>query len=560
MSTPTLRVLALGGLGEIGKNMTVLEIDGRLVVIDVGLRFPTADMLGIDLVLPDFTYLKERVDAIEAIVITHGHEDHLGALPWVLRELRRESEDNSLPPIFSGPLTIAMARSKLDEHNLRDVELHDVACGEEIEAGPFTLELIHMTHSIPDACAVAAHTELGTVLLTGDYKFDQTPVDGGPADIARLAELGSDGVLLLCGDSTNADRPGFSPSERGVGPHLEEVFARAPGRIIVTSFASNIHRVQQVVDAAAALDRKVALVGRSMRKNVNIGRSLGHIEVPSGMLIQPHEIENWPAEKVVIISTGSQGEPLSALRRMAYDDHRQVSLRSGDTVVFSATPIPGNERAVNETIDRLYHIGCTVITPREAPIHASGHGYAEELKLMLNLVRPRYVMPIHGDHKRIRLHAELAESIGIDPDRIFESENGLPLDITATAANFAAPVQAGMVFVDGVDIGNPADVALRDRRMLSADGIFIVVATISEQTGESVVPAEVIFRGVPFIEQADELADDIRQAVEQSLAEAAREGIRAIDLLQEELHDDLAAFVYDRLRRRPMVLPVVVEV
>jgi ribonuclease J len=560
VSTPTLRVLALGGLGEIGKNMTVLEYEGRLVVIDVGLRFPTADMLGIDLVLPDFTYLKERVDAIEAIVITHGHEDHLGALPWVLRELRRESEDNSLPPIFSGPLTIAMARSKLDEHNLRDVELHDVACGDEIEAGPFTLELIHMTHSIPDACAVAAHTDLGTVLLTGDYKFDQTPVDGGPADVARLAELGSDGVLLLCGDSTNADRPGFSPSERGVGPHLEEVFARAPGRIIVTSFASNIHRVQQVVDAAAALDRKVALVGRSMRKNVNIGRSLGHIEVPSGMLIQPHEIENWPAHKVVIISTGSQGEPLSALRRMAYDDHRQVSLREGDTVVFSATPIPGNERAVNETIDRLYHIGCTVITPREAPIHASGHGYAEELKLMLNLVRPRYVMPIHGDHKRIRLHAELAEAVGIGPDRIFESENGLPLDITATGAKFAAPVQAGMVFVDGVDIGNPADVALRDRRMLSADGIFIVVATISEQTGESVVPAEVIFRGVPFIEQADELADDIRQAVEQSLAEAAREGIRAIDLLQQELHDDLAAFVYDRLRRRPMVLPVVVEV
>jgi ribonuclease J len=560
VSTSTLRVLALGGLGEIGKNMTVLEYDGRLVVIDTGLRFPTADMLGIDLVLPDFTYLKERVNAIEAIVITHGHEDHLGALPWVLRELRRESEDSSLPPIYGGPLTIAMARSKLDEHNLRDVRLRDVAPGEEIEAGPFTLELVHMTHSIPDACAVAAHTELGTVLLTGDYKFDQTPVDGGPADIARLAELGSDGVLLLCGDSTNADRPGFSPSERGVGPHLEEVFARAQGRIIVTSFASNIHRVQQVVDAAAALNRKVALVGRSMRKNVNIGRSLGHIEVPEGMLVQPHEIEQFPAHRIVIISTGSQGEPLSALRRMAYDDHRQVSLRDGDTVVFSATPIPGNERAVNETIDRLYHIGCTVITPREAPIHASGHGYAEELKLMLNLVRPRYVMPIHGDHKRIRLHAELAEAVGIEPDRIFESENGLPLDITATGAKFAAPVQAGMVFVDGVDIGNPADVALRDRRMLSADGIFIVVATISEQTGESVAPAEVIFRGVPFIDQADELAADIRLAVEQSLAEAAREGIRAIDLLQEELHDDLAAFVYDRLRRRPMVLPVVVEV
>jgi ribonuclease J len=563
VSSATLRVLPLGGLGEIGKNMTVLEYRERIVVIDTGLRFPTADMLGIDLVLPDFAYLRERADQIEAIVITHGHEDHLGALPWVIRELRRElseESDPTGPPIYGGPLTIAMARSKLDEHNLRDVELHDVPTGEEIEAGPFTLELIHMTHSIPDSCAVAVTTELGTVLLTGDYKFDQTPVDGGPADVARLAELGSDGVLLLCGDSTNADRPGFSPSERGVGPHLEEVFARAEGRIIVTSFASNIHRVQQVVDAAGALGRKVALVGRSMRKNVNIGRSLGHIEVPEGMLIQPHEIEQFPDHRIVVISTGSQGEPLSALRRMAYDDHRQVTLHEGDTVVFSATPIPGNERAVNETIDRLYHIGCEVITPREAPIHASGHGYAEELKLMLNLVRPRYVMPIHGDHKRIRLHAELAEAVGIDPERIFESENGLPLDITESAASFATPVQSGMIFVDGVNIGDPADVALRDRRMLSDDGIFIVVATISEQTGESVAPPEVIFRGVPFVEQGDDLVTDIRHAVEESLSEAAREGIREIDLLQEELHDDLAAFVYDRLRRRPMVLPVVVEV
>jgi ribonuclease J len=536
--------------------MMVLEYEGRIVVVDTGLRFPTTDMLGIDLVLPDFTYLRERAADIEAIVITHGHEDHLGALPWVLRELRMVHS----PVVYGGPLTIAMARSKLDEHHLRDVELEDVPTGEQISAGPFELELVHMTHSIPDSCAVAVSTELGTVLVTGDYKFDQTPVDGPPADVSRLAELGSEGVLLLCGDSTNADRPGFSPSEREVGPHLEEVFARAEGRIIVTSFASNIHRVQQVVDAAAALGRKVALVGRSMRKNVNIGRSLGHIEVPEGMMIQPHEVEDWPDQKVVVISTGSQGEPLSALRRMAYNDHRQITLRNGDTVVFSATPIPGNERAVNETVDRLYHIGCHVITPREAPIHASGHGYAEELKLMLNLVRPRYVMPIHGDHKRIRLHAQLADAVGIDPDAVFESENGLPLELGAGGARLGEPQQAGMIFVDGVDIGDPADVALRDRRMLSADGIFIVVATVSEQTGESVVPPEVIFRGVPFIEQADELVTDIRGEVDRSLAHAAGEGIREIDLLQEQLHTDLATFVYDRLRRRPMVLPVVVEV
>jgi ribonuclease J len=549
-----LRVLPLGGLGEIGKNMTVVEHDGRIIVVDTGLRFPTAEMLGIDLVLPDFAYLRERAQDIEAIVITHGHEDHLGALPWVLREL------DHWPTVYGGRLTVAMARSKLDEHKLRDAPLEDLSPGERLTLGPFVLELVHMTHSIPDSCAVALTTDVGTVVLTGDYKFDQTPVDGIPADISRLAELGREGVLLLCGDSTNADRPGFSPSERGVGPHLKEVFARASGRIVVTSFASNIHRVQQVVDAAAALDRKVSLVGRSMRKNVGIGRSLGHIELPEGILIQPAEVEDWPDEKIVVISTGSQGEPLSALRRMAHDDHRAIKLHRGDTVVFAATPIPGNERAVNETIDRLYHIGCDVITPRDAPVHASGHGYAEELKLMLNLLKPRYVMPVHGDHKRIHLHAQLAAAVGIDPDAVFEGENGLPLEMDSLGARFAPPEQSGMIFVDGVDIGDPADVALRDRRMLSADGIFIVVATVSEQTGESVAAPEVIFRGVPFIEQADGLVDDIRDEVERSLSKAARDGLREIDLLQQELHDDLAAFVYDRLRRRPMVLPVVVEV
>jgi len=557
VSNGTLRVLPLGGLGEIGKNMTVVEYDDRIVVVDTGLRFPTADMLGIDLVLPDFTYLRERADDIEAIVITHGHEDHLGALPWVLRELGLKSDP---PPIYGGPLPMAMARSKLDEHRMRDVDLEDVADGETIEAGPFDIELIHMTHSIPDSNAVALTTELGTVLLTGDYKFDQTPVDGRPADMSRLAELGRDGLLLLCGDSTNADRPGYSPSEAGVGPHLEEAFARCEGRIVVTSFASNIHRVQQVVDAAAALGRKVALVGRSMRKNVNIGRSLGHIDVPDGMLVQPREIDDFPDHKLVIVSTGSQGEPLSALRRMAHNDHRHIKLHDGDTVVFSATPIPGNERAVNDTIDRLYHIGCDVITTADAPIHASGHGYREELKLMLNLTKPRYVLPMHGDFKRIHLHGELAEAVGIEPDNIFRGENGLPLEITRRGARFGDREQSGMIFVDGVDIGDPADVALRDRRMLSADGIFIVVATISEQDGQSVAPPEVIFRGVPFVEQADELIEEIRTAVEDSLARAANDGIREPELVQQELHDDLAAFVYDKLKRRPMVLPVVVEV
>ena len=551
-----LRVLPLGGLGEIGKNMTVVEFDGRIVVVDVGLRFPTPEMVGIDLVLPDFSYLRERAKEIEAIVVTHGHEDHLGALPWVLRELG----SSHIPPVYGGALTMAMARSKLDEHKLRDVELNEVEASDVLELGPFTLELVHMTHSIPDSSAVALGTELGTVLITGDYKFDQTPVDGPPADVSRLAELGREGVLLLCGDSTNVDREGFSPSESGVGPHLEEVFARCEGRIVVTSFASNIHRVQQVLDAAYALDRKVSLVGRSMRKNVGIGRTLGHIDVPDGLMVGAREIGDFADERVVIISTGSQGEPLSALRRMAYRDHPQVQLKAGDTVVFSATPIPGNERAVNETIDRLYHIGCDVITPRDAPVHASGHGYAEEVKLMLNLVKPRYVMPFHGDFKRLRMHSQLAEAVGIPPQDIFQGDNGLPLDIDERGARFAEREQSGMIFVDGVEIGEMADVALRDRRMLSADGIFIVVVTIAEQDGSSVADPEVIFRGVPFLDQADELLEEIRSTVDDSLRRAAGEEIREVDLLQQALHDDLAKLVYDRLKRRPMVLPVVVEV
>ncbi len=556
MSGP-LRVLPLGGLGEIGKNMTVVEYEDRIVLVDVGLRFPTPEMMGIDLVLPDFAYLRGRVSDIEAIVVTHGHEDHLGCLPFLLRELGV----HDAPPVYGGPLTMAMARSKLDEHKLaRDVVVEDVSEGEIIEAGPFDVEMIHMTHSIPDASAVAIKTDLGTILVTGDYKFDQTPVDGKPADVSRLAELGRDGLLLLCGDSTNADRPGFAPSEKIAGPNLLDVFSRAKGRIVVTSFASNIHRVQQVVDAAAALGRKVVLVGRSMKKNTNIGRSLGHIKLPDGILIGPREVSQYPDHKLVIISTGSQGEPLSALRRMAHRDHPQIELHAGDTVVFSATPIPGNERAVNDTIDRLYHIGCDVITTKDAPIHASGHGYQEEIKLMLNLTKPKYVMPFHGDHKRIHLHSRLAESVGVAPENIFKGENGLPLELDAKGARWGKKVQSGMIFVDGVDIGDVTDVALRDRRMLSADGIFVIVATISEQDGSSVAEPEVIFRGVPYAGEADKLLDKLRECVDNSLERAAKEEIREIDLLQEILHDDLAAFVYDKIKRRPMVLPVVVEV
>jgi ribonuclease J len=555
MSAAKLRVLPLGGLGEIGKNMTVVEYRGRIVVVDTGLMFPTAEMLGIDLVLPDFSYLRERAEDIEAIVLTHGHEDHVGALPYVLREI------GNPPVIYGGLLTIGMVRSKLDEHKLKDAPLEELPAGQKVKVGLFELELVHLSHSIPDMRGVILGTDLGKVLMTGDYKFDQTPVDGRPADISRLAELGREGLLLLCGDSTNADRPGIAPSESSVGPALLETFSACKGRVIVTSFASNIHRVQQVIDAAVALDRRVALVGRSMRKNFNIASNLGIANAPSGLFIQPREIEDFPDEKVIVISTGSQGEPLSALRRMANNDHRDVQLHSGDTVVFSATPVPGNERAVNETIDRIYEIGASVVTAKEAPIHASGHGWQEELKLMLNLTKPRYVMPIHGDHQRLRLHAGLAHSVGIDPERVFQGRNGLPLEIDADGARFGEEIHAGVIYVDGVNVGEPDDVALRDRREISADGIFIVVATISADDGALVADPEAIVRAVALPEGEEEpLVEELKDAVEDCLEDAAEAGTREVHLIQEDLHDALAKLIYDRLRSRPMILPVVVEV
>jgi len=535
--------------------MAVVEYDGRIVVIDAGLRFPTDDMHGIDLVLPDFSYLAERKDAIEAIVLTHGHEDHLGALPWVLRKLG----EDAIPVIYGRRLTAAMAQSKLDEHKLK-TKVTRLEPGEVVTAGPFELELIHMTHSIPDAAAVLLTTPLGRVLFTGDYRFDQTPVDGRIADVSRLSRLGDEGLLLLCGDSTNADKPGFAASESDVGPRLHEVFARCRGRIIVTSFASNIHRVQQVIDAAERLHRRVALLGRSMVRNVEIGRDLGHIKLPDGILVEPRDIEKIPDETLVIVTTGSQGEPLSALRRMAYREHRQVRLREGDTVVFSASPVPGNERAVNETIDHLFHIGCDVVTARNAPIHTSGHGHREELKLMLNLTRPRYLMPVHGDHQRIRLHAELAKAVGIPDERIFRGDNGLPLEIDADGARFAKREHAGMIFVDGIELGDPTEAALRDRRELSADGILFIVATIAEKDGETLRPHEIVLRGIPLPGNEQSFIAELREAIEDSLDRAADDDTHEPDMIAKILHDDLAELVYKRLRRRPMVLPVVIEI
>ena len=549
-----IRLLPLGGLGEIGKNMMVVEYRGKIVVVDTGLMFPTPEMLGIDLVLPDFSYLRDRADDIEAIVLTHGHEDHVGALPYVLREI-------GFPKvIYGGMLTVGMVRSKLDEHKLGGAPLTELPTGQVVEAGPFSIELVHLAHSIPDMRGVIITTDIGSVFFTGDYKFDQTPVDGRPADVARLARLGSEGLLVLAGDSTNADRPGVSPSESSVGPALIEEFSRCKGRIIVTSFASNIHRVQQVIDAAIRLDRKVALLGRSMRKNFNIASNLGIANAPEGILIQPRDIEDFPDERVIVISTGSQGEPFSALRRMANNDHRDVELHSGDTVVFSATPVPGNERAVNETIDRIYEIGASVITAKDAPIHASGHGWREEIKMMLNLTKPKYVFPVHGDFQRIRLHSELAESVGVPPENIFRGRNGLPLEVGADGASFGEEERSGIIFVDGIELADPNDASLRDRRTISGDGIVVIVATIAAEDGEVVVDPEIISRGIVALDEEIGLNDELKDLVEDSLEKSADARVRNHDLIQSDLHDAVAGFIHKRLKRRPMVVPVVVEV
>ena len=500
--------------------MTVLEYDGRIVVVDTGLRFPTAEMLGIDLVLPDFAYLRERAADIEAIVITHGHEDHLGALPWVLREI---GAAGGTPPVYAGRLTIAMARSKLDEHKLRDVELEDIDPGEVIEAGPFEFELIHMTHSIPDSCAVAVSTELGTVLLTGDYKFDQTPVDGDPADISaarrarprgraaavrRLDQRRPPRFLALGGACRAGAAGGVRPRRRS--DHRHQLRLEHPPRP-----AGGRRRGRARPEGGA---------GRPLDAQELRHRPLaGHIEVPDGLLIQPQEIEDFPDEKVVVISTGRQGEPLSALRRMANNDHREVKLHSGDTVVFSATPMPGNERAVNETIDRIYQIGCHGGHRHDAPIHASGHGYVEELKLMLNLTKPRYVMPVHGDHKRMRLHAELADSVGSTPSTSSRAATALPLEIDASGARFGEDVQAGMIFVDGVDIGDPDDVALRDRRRSRPTASSSSSPRSPRRTAARRRPGGDLPRRA-FLDEADALVEELRDVVEGSLEDAAARG------------------------------------
>jgi ribonuclease J len=546
-----MRIIPLGGLGEVGKNMTVFEVGDERIVVDAGLAFPRDEHFGVDLVLPDFSYLVDR--PVRAIVLTHAHEDHVGALPYVLREV-------DVGEVIGTRLTLALVKSKLDEHGLAAVTTLTEAApgGAPIELGPFRLELIRMAHSIPDAAAVVIETRAGRVLHSGDWKLDHTPVDGQKTDVGALAALGNSGVDLLLGDSTNAERPGMTGSERLVGEAFRQLIPLRTGRIIVASFASNIHRVQQAAEVAIANGRKVAVVGRSMRKNMNIARSLGFVDLPDDAIVSPKEAMELPRDEVLILCTGSQGEPMSALTRIAYGDHQNVEVERGDTVIISAKPVPGNELRVHDSINRLARLGAEVLHQEIAPVHVSGHACSEELRTLLSLVRPRAVMPIHGEYRMLAAHARLAQDAGVPDASILLAENGSVVELTRDGARIVDHVEAGVTFVDGLGVGDVEDVALRDRRRLSEDGVLIVVTTVAlDGAGADIAPPELIARGVG---EDEDLIGELRDEADRIVRELAANGVTEIKLLQEHIHDGIGQVIYQRTRRRPMILPVVIEV
>jgi ribonuclease J len=549
------RIIPLGGLGEVGKNMTVFEADGSIVVVDAGLAFPRDEHLGVDLVLPDFTYLREREHMIRGVVLTHGHEDHVGSLPYLMREVK-------IPVVVATRLTLGLVKSKLDEHGLlREADLREVSPYDEpFNLGPFRIEFIRMAHSIPDAVAVVLETPGGRIVHTGDYKIDHTPVDGQRTDVGKLAEVGNRGVDLLLGDSTNAERAGVTQSERVVGEAFRQIFPQRKGKILISSFASNVHRMQQAADVAADCGRKIAFVGRSMRKNANIARNLGYMDVPDDLVLRPNELAELPPHQQLILCTGSQGEPMSAMTRIAYNDHPGVHVEAGDTVIISAKPIPGNELRVHDAINRLARSGAEVLHEDNAPVHVSGHGRAEELRTIISLLRPKAVMPVHGEFRMLAAHAQLAREGGIPEEGIIMAENGSVIELSERGAHIVDHVQAGMTFVDGLGVGDVHDVALRDRRRLSEDGILIVVATLAGSNGRGGLTAapELIARG--FGDGAEALLEELRVEALQVLEKLLADDITEIKLLQEHVHDALGGLIYDRTQRRPMILPVLVEV
>lgn len=548
-----LRIIPLGGLGEIGKNCMLVEFQDEIILIDAGVMFPENDMLGVDLVIPDITYLQDKVDKIRGVVITHGHEDHIGALPYLLPRL-------GMPPVYATRLTQGLIAIKLKEHRLLDeARLQTIQAGDSINLGPFQIEFFHVSHSIPDGVGLALHTPIGTVVHSGDFKFDHTPVDGRLTDFARLASLGQQGVLVLLSDSTNADSSGYTPSEKVVGEMLDHVFARAAKRIIIATFASNISRIQQIVDAALRYDRRVGIVGRSMVENVRMARDLGYLDVPEGVLLRLDELNRLPPDQVLIITTGSQGEPTSALSRMANRDYQALPIVPGDTVIISATPIPGNEESVNHTIDNLFRLGADVLYNDIMDVHVSGHAGQEEQKLMLNLVQPRYFVPIHGEYRHLRLHARLAEAVGVEPDNIFVLEDGQIVEFAPGMGRLAGEVPADYVFVDGLGVGDVGDVVLRDRQALSQDGVVIAAVTVDKKTGRPLGEPDIISRGFVYERQAEELLAMARDRLMQVLGSSESQTAEW-SFLNTKIKETLGKLFYEQTHRHPMILPVVTEV
>jgi len=549
----SVAVIPLGGLGEIGKNMWVVETQDDIVIIDAGVMFPEEDMLGVDLVIPDISYLKERRSKVRGILLTHGHEDHIGALPYVLKEIN--------VPVYGTRLTLGLVNNRLQEHALDDVRLVEVRAGDRVQIGGLTFELIHVNHSIADVVAIAIPTPAGHIVFATDFKFDQTPIDGRPADVQKLAELGKQGVLALFSDSTNAERPGYTLSEKVVGDSFMDVFRTAAGRILVATFASNVHRMQQVFDAAAAFNRKVCVIGRSMVNVVRIASELGYLRFPEGMLIDASELDRYPHDQLTILTTGSQGEPMSALSRMAAGEHRQVEIVPGDTVVISAHPIPGNERLVGKTINQLYKLGAEVIYYAFSGIHVSGHASQEELKWMLNLCRPRYFVPIHGEYRMLWHHARLAREVGVPEENIFILDLGDVLEFTAEGqATVTGRVSAGQVLVDGLGVGDVGTVVLRDRRQLSQDGILIAVVTIDKRTGAVVAGPDIVSRGFVYVRESEALLEEARERLLATLSERHGQPLTEWATVKNSMREVLSRFLYERTKRRPIILPVVMEV
>lgn len=548
-------IFALGGVGEIGKNMYVVQYANDIVVIDSGLKFPEEDMLGIDIVIPDIGYLTENRDKVRGIIITHGHEDHIGGLPYVLKHLN--------VPVYGTKLTLGLIEAKLKEANLLgETKRILINADSVLSLGTITASFFKTNHSIPDSVGVALDTPEGVVVHTGDFKFDQTPVNEQYADLHRMAEIGKKGVLALLSDSTNAERPGYTGSERSVGIQIEEVFRKAKQRVVIATFASNIHRVQQVFDAAQATNRKVTVIGRSMVNVVSIASELGYLHIPDGMLIEPEEVNKLAADRVVILSTGSQGEPMSALTRMARSTHRKVDILPGDTVIIAATPIPGNERYVGRTVDELFRIGANVIygPGSVTGVHVSGHGSQEELKLMLNMMKPKYFIPIHGEYRMLRQHGLLAESVGIDKEDIFILDIGDTVEIQNGVARKGSKVQSGNILIDGLGVGDVGNIVLRDRKMLSQDGILVVVVTLSKQDGTILSGPDIISRGFVYVRESEGLLEEANRIVTNTLTKLMSENVNEWASLKTNVKDALGRFLYEQTRRRPMILPIIMEV